>query len=108
MMPAADLTGRTFGRLTVRERAGSRGKHALWLCDCACGRTVDAMSHHLLAGRVRSCGCLVSDTNSRPEHAARNAAIRQARQQGRSYASLASDFGLSREYVRRVCMGEGP
>jgi hypothetical protein len=65
------------------------------------------MSHHLLSGAKRSCGCLVSDTDSRPEHAERNASIRQARQRGRSYASIAGEFGLSTAYVRRVCLGEG-
>ena len=85
----------------------SRGKHALWRCRCECGRIVEAMSHHLLKGNTRSCGCLVIDTQSRPELAQRNAAIRQARQQGRSFASIAAEFGLCPERVRRVCMGQG-
>jgi hypothetical protein len=85
MMPARDLTQELpFARLTVLERAGSRGRHALWRCRCSCGAIVEAMSHHLLPGSVRSCGCLVTDTNGRPELATRNAAIWQARQQGRS------------------------
>jgi hypothetical protein len=108
MMPARDLTRESpFGRLTVLERIGSRGKHALWRCRCECGAIVEALSNHLLVGNVRSCGCLVTDTNGRPERGRRNAAIRQARQQGKSYASIAVQFGLSPEYVRRVCNGEG-
>jgi hypothetical protein len=61
----------------------------------------------LLPGKKKSCGCLVTDTNNPPGRAARNAAIRQARQLGRSYDSIAREFGLSRERVRRICMGEG-
>ncbi len=109
MMPARDLTQEPpFGRLTAIERIGSRHRHALWRCRCECGRIVEALSNHLLSGQVQSCGCLVHDTNSRPGLALRNAAIRQARQQGRSYASIAAEYGLSPEYVRRVCLGEGP
>jgi hypothetical protein len=77
MMPARDLTKEPpFGRLTVLERIGSRGEHALWRCRCECGRIVEVMSHHLLAGNTQSCGCLVIDTQSRPEHATRNQAMR--------------------------------
>ena len=33
-----DMTGQTFGRLTVLARAGTdRDRKATWLCRCACG-----------------------------------------------------------------------
>jgi hypothetical protein len=54
-----DLTGQTFGRLTVRERAGvAREKKAAWLCDCACGGTRIVCSRELRGGDTASCGCL--------------------------------------------------
>jgi hypothetical protein len=108
MKPANDLTGRICGRLTVLERVGSRDKHALWRCRCSCGAVVDVLSNHLLSGGKKSCGCLAKDINNPPGRATRNAAIRQARQQGRSYDNIALEFGLSREGIRLVCMGKGP
>jgi hypothetical protein len=107
MGPLEDLTGRTFGRLTVLERSGSRHKHAVWRCRCACGSMVDAVSNHLLSGKKKSCGCLVTDIHNPPGRVARNVAISQARQLGRSYDNIAREFGLSRERVRRICLGEG-
>lgn len=55
-----DLTGQTFGRLTVIEPAGrsKRGK-LVWRCTCACGeREVTAATNDLRRGNTRSCGCL--------------------------------------------------
>jgi hypothetical protein len=55
----ADLTGREFGRLTVQFRAAtSRWRKTRWLCVCRCGRESIVEAAHLLAGRIRSCGCL--------------------------------------------------
>lgn len=38
-----DLTGRTFGKLTVLGKSGNKAKdgNPLWLCRCDCGNTVD-------------------------------------------------------------------
>ena len=55
---AKDLTGKRFGRLTVLERAGSLGGHALWHCRCDCGNEVDVKSVQLVHGYSKSCGCL--------------------------------------------------
>ncbi len=53
-----DLTGQTFGMLTVIERAGTAsGREALWLCRCNCGREKLVRSHCLRRGMTRSCGC---------------------------------------------------
>jgi hypothetical protein len=65
---AADLAGRTFGRLTVVERAGSTDgarPRPLWRCTCVCGREVLARAASLRAGDTRSCGCLRVDTPKR-------------------------------------------
>jgi hypothetical protein len=61
-----DLTGKKFGRLTVRcldhnEKIGPEG-HAsgsrnYWLCDCECGGTKITLSTFLKAGLTTTCGC---------------------------------------------------
>jgi hypothetical protein len=55
-MKRVDLTGQKFGRLTVIERNGSKGRSAAWLCECGAVKTV--ASHNLKQGAVKSCGCL--------------------------------------------------
>jgi len=56
-MPAPiDLTGQRFGRWTVLHRAESRGRHARWLCRCACGATRPIPSDDLRRNRTTSCG----------------------------------------------------
>lgn len=63
MTALANLLGRTFGSLTVDERAGnSKAGRARWLCVCACGRYCIVLGNNLLRGRQVSCGC-VRDAN---------------------------------------------
>lgn len=60
-----DLTGHEFGLLTVvgmapRER-DEKG-HLLpvkWICKCECGGEIVAKTGNLIAGNVKSCGCLL-------------------------------------------------
>ena len=53
-----DLTGKRFGSLTVRARAGSNNhKKAMWLCDCDCGNKVVIVGSSLTSGNTTSCGC---------------------------------------------------
>ena len=54
-----NLTGLTFGRLTVIEYKGSSptGKKR-WLCKCNCGSVSVATTSSLRKGSTRSCGCL--------------------------------------------------
>lgn len=58
----ANLLGRTFGQLTVMSYAFTKGPikgpHAFWNCQCACGVTVTVPGRKLVAGTVRSCGCI--------------------------------------------------
>ena len=52
-----DLTGMTFGRLTVIERAeNSNNGAARWLCRCSCGNEVVVCASDL-KNRQESCGC---------------------------------------------------
>lgn len=54
-----DLTGQSFGRLTVIERVPSKKLgETLWLCNCSCGNTTITSTGRLRNGRCRSCGCL--------------------------------------------------
>ena len=47
-MRLKDLTGETFSRLTVLERAESAPNgNARWLCQCSCGRQVVVDSYRL-------------------------------------------------------------
>ena len=55
-----DLTGRTFGRLTVLGYVGQDAIHnAQWLCQCECGQTKTYICSRLLRkiNPVRSYGC---------------------------------------------------
>lgn len=56
-----DITGYTFGRLTVINRADNDKNHkARWLCKCECGNEKIVIGSNLLSGRTTSCGCLTS------------------------------------------------
>jgi len=51
-----DLTGQTYGRLTVIERVPSKKKAALWRCRCSCGNESIVQSGNLRNGHTKSCG----------------------------------------------------
>lgn len=53
-----DLTGMTFGRLTVIGTCGKRGRNYYWNCICSCGRSHVAKGGSLGEGSISSCGCL--------------------------------------------------
>ena len=62
-----DLTGQTFGRLTVLglgcDRVNRDGsKRTQWECRCSCGALHLASTYSLEQGSVSSCGCLRKDT----------------------------------------------
>lgn len=52
-----DLTGQTFGRLKVIERAPNRGNRTMWLCECRCGAQKEIDAWKLKTGNTVSCGC---------------------------------------------------
>jgi hypothetical protein len=53
-----DLTGQTFGRLTVIQKADTAYGAAHWLCICKCGIPTRVRGYQLRRGEIRSCGCL--------------------------------------------------
>lgn len=53
-----NLSGLTFGRLTVSDRQGSNSKGTIWNCLCVCGSARVVSRKHLVSGGTKSCGCL--------------------------------------------------
>ena len=54
-----DLTGKTFGRLTVIKRArNNKDGRTMWLCKCECGNERVVLGKCLRNGHTQSCGCL--------------------------------------------------
>lgn len=57
-MKIVDLTGRTFGSLTViRESGPSRDGRPMYRCACACGKETVVQRSNLITGNTTSCGC---------------------------------------------------
>jgi hypothetical protein len=63
-MTLKDLTGLTFGMLTVLSRSGTENKHVSWLCKCECGTEKIVLGTNLKRGLIKSCGCLNSKMSS--------------------------------------------
>lgn len=53
-----DLTGQRFGRLTVIGLKDTNTRKTFWICQCDCGNLKEVRSDSLIAGNIRSCGCL--------------------------------------------------
>ena len=61
-----DLTGRTFGRLTVLKIAArNTGRNVDFLCRCSCGGKTTVPGDRLTSGKTKSCGCLKRDSVTR-------------------------------------------
>lgn len=57
-MKRKDLTGQTYGRLTVLAYAGAaKNGNATWLCQCSCGNKTVVDGYRLRKGTTTSCGC---------------------------------------------------
>lgn len=54
MVKRIDLTGKTYGRLTVLEYIGG----AKYRCQCECGNITVVNTSNLKSGHTKSCGCL--------------------------------------------------
>lgn len=53
-----DLTGLTFGRLSVIKLGIKQGVNYHWVCKCLCGNTTSVRGSALRSGDSLSCGCL--------------------------------------------------
>jgi hypothetical protein len=57
-MPFTDLTGKTFGRLSVLSRTDNEPSGGVrWLCKCDCGNIKKVKGQNLRERRIISCGC---------------------------------------------------
>jgi hypothetical protein len=85
----ADLTGRTFGRLTVLLELCQPGRRDVrWLCACRCGLLTAATSTRLISGRVLSCGCLRDElARARAPLVGARRSVRGCRTCGRVYTA---------------------
>lgn len=56
-----DLTGNTYGRLTVISIAHEKNGRGqiLWDCVCSCGKKARVLARCLTGGNTKSCGCLI-------------------------------------------------
>ena len=65
-----DITGQTFGRLTVESFAGHSSKGNLWNCVCSCPKhgRIKVLTTHLRQGIVKSCGCLQDEVRKHRAH----------------------------------------
>ena len=119
-MQAIDLTGRAFGRLTVKERAKRESEGvpggSRWVCQCECGGGVVVWGGSLKSGGTKSCGCLRRETCRAA--GLRAAGLRRAKYsradiesmlaEGRSnFTEIARGIGCSRERIRQIAKSEG-
>jgi hypothetical protein len=87
-----NMTGKTFGRLTVEQRGpddkpeGERRTKVRWWCRCACGGQVLVRRGDLVSGNTKSCGCWK----------------RESQAQHRRNGSQRSDGGVHADQVRRA------
>lgn len=62
-----DLTGRTFGRLTVSNFAGTNDANQVtWNCICSCGNKRVLITTKLSRGITQSCGCASIERSTKP------------------------------------------
>lgn len=61
------LVGQIFGRLLVIEHINSR-KYIYYSCRCICGTLKEARKGDLVAGKVKSCGCLPKGFPANPKN----------------------------------------
>jgi hypothetical protein len=63
-MRLIDISGQTFGRLTVIRLVptSERSRPEMpWECRCSCGSIITASGTNLRGGNTRSCGCLFAE-----------------------------------------------
>lgn len=96
--PAVDMTGQSFGRLSVVGRHGSTSDgRAVWFCKCSCGVEKAIPGTSLRSGHSNSCGCKRADQNRSPEKIAKLTLPGQLaikRRAFRSYQTGAATRGL--------------
>ncbi len=64
-----NLVGKQYGKLTVIERyygdnIKNKRNKVVWLCRCECGNTKPVIVCDLRSGKVKSCGCMLSNAEN--------------------------------------------
>lgn len=70
-----DITGQTFGLLTVLEFVGTVKRRGMYRCRCACGVRCNVEGYAMRIGRTKSCGCLRKKVADDPSAQSFNEAI---------------------------------
>lgn len=63
-----DMTGATFGELTVIRFSHEQGGRYFWECKCTCGATAAFRADHLLRDKPHSCGCMFPYPNQEAQN----------------------------------------
>jgi hypothetical protein len=71
-MKLIDLSGHTFGRLTVQHRGEWKNGKVYWICQCQCGSVKEVRGNDLKSGKTRSCGCRQGTTHGHARGGSRN------------------------------------
>lgn len=90
-MKIIDLTGKTFGRLTVISRNGSKNKSANWMCRCECGNVLSVNGCHLRSGHTKSCGCYSKEMS---RQRARDENTKSPVKAGKNVFDLNGEYGI--------------
>lgn len=64
-MKFEDLSGKSFGSLTVLRFTEKRNNKRFYLCKCSCGNEVEVCGEHLKSGHTKSCGCSRKGLNNK-------------------------------------------
>lgn len=59
-----NLTGHTYGRLTVLGYGGRPVNNSMWYCECICGNVTLVSTDSLRTGNTSSCGCYQAERTS--------------------------------------------
>ena len=108
-----DLTGMTFGRLTVIREAEStftpKGRELhRWVCDCRCGNTFNTMHESLRQGKATSCGCILPEYIDSEFKDKTDVFISKARDvHGHIYDYSLTEFITSKDKVKIICRDHG-
>ena len=63
MNKALELSGKTFGKLTVIKRIPNVRKGTRWLCKCSCGNYVEVDGCHLRNGELKVVAVFLKNRN---------------------------------------------
>lgn len=90
-----DITGKTYGYLTVIERHGldNSRRNSTWLCKCKCGNYSIVTRSSLVSGKTVSCGCRQYESKNFTHNMSKTRIYREWRaMRRRCYKAQKNDF----------------